>query len=260
MSIIAALGNSLEKLTIAAYESPERTGLGKTYEVMFNPTSYAFTYKNEYSASQCPSTSANQADYRGTKARNLSLKLIIDGSSATVGIARGLPAFLQPFDTVPQQVENFLDLTTRLYGDNTGSRYLRLQWGELQFECRVASVTVNYTLFDRSGVALRAELDVSFIEDVKKHPVGSAASTRLRSLRTMSGGLTLPLMSALVYTKPIHYVELAKANRLNSLRSVKPGTLLVCPPLSKKNIQKGKALARELASKVASSVASGAGV
>ncbi|MEL6555683.1 MAG: hypothetical protein AAFQ63_19810 [Cyanobacteria bacterium J06621_11] len=235
-TLLGARGKALEKLRIYAYENEERTGIPYIYEVMFNPESYSFTYVNTYNSSQCPSTSDNQADYTGTEPRDLKLKLIVDDTSAMAGLWSGKS--LRPMGkTVPQRVEDFLDLTTRLYGDSQGSRYLQLTWGEMEFDCRVKSVQVNYTLFNRKGVATRAELDVAFIEDVKKHPVGSAVSSGLTNVRTLWSGFSLPLLSAAIYAtanySANYYVQVARANRLNSLRGVKPGTRLVFPPVSK---------------------------
>ena len=53
-TVLGALrATTLEKLKIFAYLNPERQGFfAKTYEVMFNPESYSFTYTNDYQTSQ----------------------------------------------------------------------------------------------------------------------------------------------------------------------------------------------------------------
>ena len=141
-----------------------------------------------------------------TRSRNLSLKFTIDDSSATAGLFAGLSS-VGPFPrtTVQDRVEEFLDLTTRMDGEIHAPRYLRIEWGDLQFDCRLATVTVNYTLFSRNGIAMRAELDTVFIEDIeetKRLRAEGKSSPDLTHTRTVTGGDTLPLMAHRIYQDP----------------------------------------------------------
>ena len=69
-----------------------------------------------------------------------------------------------------QRIEDFLKLAFYMNGDTHEPNYLRVSWGDLNFSCRLSSVNINYTSFDRQGNALRAELDLQLIsdEDVNK--------------------------------------------------------------------------------------------
>ncbi|MBT9314479.1 CIS tube protein [Leptothoe spongobia] len=237
MTVLGALrGKTLEKLKILAYLNPERQGLfAKTYEVMFNPESYSFTYTNDYQTSQGINSSGLSAQYALTRSRNLSLKFTIDDSSATAGLFAGLSS-VGPFPrtTVKDRVEEFLDLTTRMDGEIHAPRYLRIEWGDLQFDCRLASVTVNYTLFSRSGIAIRAELDTVFIEDIeesKRLKEEGKSSPDLTHTRTVISGDTLPLMANRIYRDPNYYIQIAQANKLNNFRKLKPGSKLNFPPV-----------------------------
>lgn len=237
MNVLGAIrGKTLEKLKIVAYLNPERQGLfPDTHEVMFNPESYSFSYTNEYQKYQGINTSGRTARYSLTRSRQLSLKLIIDDSSATAGLFAGLSS-VGPFPrtTVHDRVEEFLNFTTRMDGDLHAPRYLRIEWGDLIFDCRLASVNVNYTLFSRSGIAIRAELDTVFIEDLeesKRLKEEGKNSPDLTHTRTITSGDTLPLMSDRIYHDPNYYIQIAQANRLNNFRKLKAGTVINFPPI-----------------------------
>lgn len=245
----------LEKLKIKAYLADKRQDggifyfLNKTYEVWFNPESYSFRYENQYQTYQGINTAGRTARYALTRSRTLSLKLILDDSSATSGVASGLSStsfgrtarrflFKKTPSTIHDQVEEFLDVAARMDGDIHAPRYLKLEWGDLIFDCRLQSVDVNYTLFNRSGMALRAELDVVFVEDLnpeKLAKISNKSSPDLTHTRTVTSGDTLPIMADRIYRDPSYYIRVAQANRLNNFRKLKPGTALTFPPVKNAN-------------------------
>ena len=230
----------LEKLKIKSFPTAKRqTGvfdfLVKSYEVMFNPESYSFKYENEFQKYQGTNTSGRTARYSLTRSRTLSLKFILDDSSATAGLLSGVSAIV-PFsrNTVYQQVEEFLDFTARMDGDLHAPKYLRLEWGDLIFDCRLQSVDVKYTLFNRSGVAIRAELKTLFIEDIeetKRLQQENKSSPDLTHTRTIASGDTLPLMTHRIYRDPTYYIQIAKVNKLNNFRKMTVGRKINFPPL-----------------------------
>ena len=231
---------SLEKLKIKSFPTAKRQEgvfdfLVKTHEVMFNPESYSFSYTNEYQKYQGINTSGRTARYSLTRSKQLSLKLILDDSSATAGLFAGLSS-VGPFsrETVHDRVEEFLNFTAHMDGNIHAPRYLRIEWGDLIFDCRLVSVNVNYTLFSRSGIAIRAELDTVFIEDLeesKRLKQDGKSSPDLTHTRTITSGDTLPLMSERIYNDPNYYIQIAQANRLSNFRKLKAGTVINFPPI-----------------------------
>ena len=233
----------LEKLTIKSFTTPERQSglfsfLVQTYQVMFNPESYGFKYENEYQKYQGINTAGRTARYAMTRSRTLNFKFIIDDSSATAGLLSGSPSLsLGPIvihKTVHDRVEEFLDLAGRMDGSIHEPRYLTLEWGELSFDCRLQAVDINYTLFDRSGTAIRAELDATFVEDLDPEKLAkqsNKSSPDLTHTRTVTSSDTLPLMAYQIYRDPAYYVRVAQANKLNHLRGLKAGSTLNFPPI-----------------------------
>ena len=241
MNVLGYLrSKTLEKLKIKSFPTAQRqegvfSFLIETYEVMFNPESYSFSYTNDYQKYQGINTSGRTAKYSLTRSRQLSLKLIIDDSSATAGLFAGLSS-VGPFPrkTVHDRVEEFLDFTARMDGELHAPRYLRIEWGDLLFDCRLESVNVSYTLFSRSGIAIRAELDTVFIEDLeesKRLKQENKSSPDLTHTRTVTTGDNLPLMTHRIYRDPSYYIKIAQANQLNNFRKLRSGEKLKFPPI-----------------------------
>ena len=80
-------------------------------------------------------------------------------------------------------------------GDIHEPNYLTVEWGDLTFSCRLESVNITYTNFERDGTPLRAELDVSLISDIeaeKRLREESMSSPDLTHSRVLRSGDTLP--------------------------------------------------------------------
>ncbi len=223
-----------EKLTIVSYDKPERTGKGEKFVAMFNPESYSLSYENVYSRAQGINTSGRAAQYAMSKPEKLNLKIILDSTGvSTFGLTNSIG---RGHDDVYKQVQHFLELTSHMDGEIHEPKYLTLKWGDLLFKCRLSSVTINYTLFNSSGIPLRAELDTSFFGDIEK-------SERLKNDRKSSPDLThyrvvgahdqLPLMCEKIYGAAQYYVEVAKVNNLDDFRNLKPGQEIYFPPIEK---------------------------
>ncbi|NEP49778.1 MAG: hypothetical protein F6K65_13565 [Moorea sp. SIO3C2] len=232
----------LEKLKIRVYKDGKRTGKGEdTFEVMFNPESYSLKYENVYQNKQGINTRGREAKYTLSKPRNLSLKLILDDTGVAdyggLGFAgASLLGNLLGTRDVYKQVDRFLKLTTFMDGKIHEPKYLKIEWGDLIFDCRLVSVNVKYTLFNRSGQPIRAELDTVFkgdLEDSKRIKLENKSSPDLTHTKTVKAGDKLPVMAQEVYGDSAYYIQLARANNVNNFRKLKTGTTIKLPPIEK---------------------------
>lgn len=217
----------LEKLKIYLYSKRRRTGVPEaSFEVMFNPESYVLRYENQYQETQGLNSSGVPLRYTLSKPTALSLKLIFDGTGVAIAGNKD----------VSQEVERFLQLTTQMDGEIHEPKFLKIEWGHLIFDCRLSAVTVRYTLFNRSGLPLRAELETEFvsdIEDSKRVKQENKSSPDLTHTRTVKAGDTLPLMARQIYGDPAYYLQLAQVNQLNNFRKLRIGSSLNLPPIEK---------------------------
>ena len=224
----------LKKVTFKAFTTNARSGrpIG-VFQAMYNPESFSQTYEIAYGKKQGFDSSGRPANYARSKPRHLQLRLIIDGS----GVDSFSPGNAQ---SVTQRVKSFIDLTYTMNGQIHEPNYLLVEWGGkedggLIFSCRLQSVTVNYTSFNRDGSPLRAELDVTLVSDrevQKRVRLEDKSSPDLTHMRTVKQGDTLPLLTKEIYGAATHYLHVAAYNHLDHFRELTPGQELHFPPLA----------------------------
>lgn len=224
----------LEKLTIRAFPNRRRSPLDETghFEAMFNPESWSQRFAISYGKDQGYNSSGKPVNYLRTKPSELKLKLVLDGTGASqYGFER-----LASSPSVGERVDKLLDLAYRMNGDIHEPTYLLVEWGDLTYSCRLGAIDVTYTSFDRSGKALRAELECTFIGDKavsKRMAQENKRSPDLTHVRTVVAGDTLPLLAKSIYGSSAHYLFVAEANGLDDFRDLRPGQRLVFPPLDR---------------------------
>ena len=228
----------LEKLKIKVYGNRLRNGLPQnTFTVMFNPASISMQHENVFHKFQGINTSGRQAMYSHSHSDRLTLDLVLDGTRVTdFGLVSlfGLGA-----KSVSEQIDQFLKLCFHMDGDIHEPKYLKIQWGNgvLQnFDCRLQSVDIEYTSFDRNGAPLHATLKTTFVEDIetaKRLRLEGKNSPDLSHTRVVKSGDTLPLLCKAIYGSSEHYLRVAQANNLHNFRDLTPGQTLTFPPLEK---------------------------
>lgn len=223
----------LEKLKIIAYKDPGRSTtdvVGKPFEAMFNPESFNQKYEILYSNQQSTNSTGREATYTFSKPSELRLKLVLDGSGVT---EMGIFQFGEQ-KKVSERVKDFLDLTFKMNGEIHQPNYLKVEWGTLIFSCRLESVDISYTSFNRDGTPLRAELDVSLISDIeveKRLTEENKNSPDLTHSRVVKNEDTLPLLCKEIYGSSVHYLKVARVNNLDDFRNLSPGQEIFFPPL-----------------------------
>jgi hypothetical protein len=240
------LGNlfKLAKLTIKAFKDIERQqpltgGLngGNTLEVMYNPETLSTRHANVFQSRRVVGSQVTPARWVHSPSRELSVNLVFDGTNVSyfgVEALFGIP-------TVTELVQAFLKLCFRIESESHEPAYLTLTWGSGVlgdgFECRLESVDIQYTAFDRDGSPLRAELAAKFVEAVdatKKSAQLRLASPDLTHRRVVKSGDTLPLLCREIYGSAEHYLRVAEVNRLDDFRCLEPGQELIFPPFARK--------------------------
>lgn len=235
------LTGKLEKLKITAYKDKKRqpqdmVNPNGTFTVMFNPTSLSTNYTNVYQSKQGINTMGAEAKYAFGRSKEVSFDIVLDGTGVTEA---GIFSIFGSPPTVPEQIKQFLELCFTLQGHPHQPYFLKIQWGqgELQdFDCRLMSVDIDYTLFESNGAPLHAVLKTRFREDTDSEKQAKQTWKRspdLTHTRLVKQGDTLPLLSKTVYGSSKYYLRLAQVNNLNNFRDLTPGMELIFPPLEK---------------------------
>mgnify|MGYP001363749433 CR=1 FL=1 len=235
------IGNlfKLAKLTIAAYENSERTtklGLINTLEVQYNPETLSIKHESVFQAKQGIATSSAQARFSHGRSKLLNVSLVFDGTKVGyfgVELLRHVPS-------VAERIKQFLDLCYKIQGETHEPSYLRLSWDKSVlgpgFDCRLQSVDINYTAFERDGSALHATLAAVFVEDLdpkKKASLDRLSSPDLTHRRVVRSGDTLPLLCREIYGSSAYYLQVAEVNGLDDFRELEPGQALIFPPFER---------------------------
>lgn len=221
----------LEKFKITGYDTADRNDLlAPTFEAQYNPTSFYWNHDIKLKPSRTIGASGQQQKYAYTEAPQLSVTLTLDGTNVD---AMGLFAFTSA--TVKDRVATFKKVAYTYRGKEHEPPYLRVSWGTLEeFDCRLSSFKVTYTLFDRDATPLRAEIAAKFRGDISPEKMAKLqqnSSPDLTHSRTVRLGDTLPLLTRDIYGSAQNYLDVARFNGLDDFRELTPGQEILFPPL-----------------------------
>lgn len=225
----------LSKLTIQSFKTGERKASNHPdIEVQFNPESLSVKHEVAFQTKQGIATSSAQARFSHARSKQLNVSLVFDGTQVD---SFGYELIFKPPKTVGKRIEEFLNACYNVDGDTHEPAYLRLSWDKSVlgpgFDCRLQSVDINYTAFDRDGSALHATLAAVFVQDIdpaKKAAIDKLSSPDLSHRRVVKAGDTLPLLCREIYGSAEHYLRVAEVNGLDDIRTLEIGRELLFPP------------------------------
>ena len=198
-------------------------------KVQLNPSSYNTDFKIEYAKRQAPGTSGKPVKFSKINQQKMDFELLFDDTGAVEPVAN-------PDLGVDAQLNKLKDLCLHYDGSRHRPRYLRLSWGNLIFKCCLETLNINYKLFNKEGIPLRAVARVSFLEFmrtdwmIKKQNDQSPDVTHIRKVKA---GDSLPLLCYEIYGDSKYYQAVAEANGLYNYRTLTPGQELRFPPIEK---------------------------
>jgi len=214
----------LTKMKIVAFKDPDYSSQVGEYDVLVNPENYKQKNEQQYSTSDTTNgSSAQTAKYKGGGSGMFELILFFDGTGI---ISKS---------KVDDQIKDIKDLIYKYNGDIHEPNYLRVYWGtQSLFQGRLKSWNVNYTMLDMDGSPLRAEATAVLIASVsakKKALEEKKNSSDLTHVRTVLDGDNLPLMCYRIYGDSSFYIKVAQHNGITNFRSIKPGDVIIFPPV-----------------------------
>lgn len=214
----------LTKLTIDAFTDIKfKKPAGVGWQALLNPTELSFSRKNRYTATQSTGESKPQQSFSGGEPDQVQIDLLLDGTGV-VG-ERG---------SIGPKLDELLKLT-RFQGETDQPYYVHAYWGRFSFRGILTQADVTYKLFDRGGEPLRATVKLSLKEALSAAETAAEAgrsSPDLYQTWMVEEGETLEAIAARVYGDPAYFRPLAAANRLPNPRGLRPGQLLMLPPLA----------------------------
>jgi nucleoid-associated protein YgaU len=225
----------LEKLKIFAFTDDKRKKEinGSPFEAMFNPQTISQTNSNLFKPGEAIGGATQNPIFIRTMPSDLRLNLLLDGT----GVEKmGLVNLFSRTETVQDRIKSFLAIAYQPQSATHEPSYLSVNWGDVSFNCRLTSITTNYTSFERNGSPLRAELDLTLTADddvAKQQSKAGFTSPDVSHARLVRGGDTLPLLTRDVYGSTAYVPSVARANGLDHIRGLQPGQTLIFPPLAR---------------------------
>jgi hypothetical protein len=231
----------LVKLTILPFDDSKTVQAGPPsgppFIVQFNPETYTDTTEIELAPTEPAHGDAGQeAKFKAIKPKTFTMDLLLDGTgySPAPPPAGALDAVAPSSGlSVVAQIEHF-KATTGFSGNVHRPRYLLLVWGKLIATCVLESFSIAYKLFTAEGLPLRATISASFKEhkdNLQAELEKNLASPDIQHAHVVLENELLPTVVNGVYKTPLHYIAVAAANRLDTVRRIEPGATLLLPPL-----------------------------
>lgn len=200
---------------------------GEDFTIPVNPESYSQAYKIELKEKPAGGNQGSAPEYKFTSPEELKLEFTLDNTGTIEGnVYDGTP--------VPKQVEKLLATVYKMQGEAHRPSILKIQWGSFfTFDCVLSSLDINYVLFKPNGEPLRAKVSASFkqyTEPQIRSRQENKKSPDLTRVIKVADGDTLPNLSYKSYGTPKYYPQVAYANKLMSIRTLRTGDDLVFPP------------------------------
>lgn len=208
----------LAKATVQILEG-ENAGTG--IPVLFNPTEYSLEISNNFQASAPPGLSNPILQFVNGNSDTLSMELFFDtwtdSQRSDVSVLTDLFASLLRIDSkthAPPRVE--------------------FRWGRLIFKAVIEKLSQRFTMFLSDGTPVRATLNVAFkqfrplAEQLITPRRNSADKTKRR---VVSSDNSIWLLADSEYGDPRDWRLIARKNHVSDPRAIRPGVVLVVPPL-----------------------------
>jgi hypothetical protein len=202
--------------------------LGVPFLAMFNPENISITESLDWNESAAVGQAGVDPVYQRINPRKFTIELTLDGTGVNTNGVK-IP--------VTAQVLLFRAATTSVEGLIHRPPYLLLQYGLFICNCILNSSVVNYTMFDMTGLPIRAKITAEFTErtpNTLSSILSMLSSPDLTHTIQVKEWDLLPLLTYQVYNNQNYYLQVAKVNKLKNFRKLAAGTTLVFPPIAKK--------------------------
>lgn len=229
----------VEKMQIQAFSdaTESRQPVTEPYTFLVNPSTYTERFAVQYNEDQAPGTSGTELKYQGQSPDDWEFELLIDGTGVVKDASAlniSLIGDVSPVD-VTAEIAKLKAATVDVNSSIHRNAYLVVSWGNRDvFKGSLTSLDLNYKLFKPDGTPLRVIATVrlrAWISDEERTRKDSLQSPDITHERIMKAGDKFALMGYRIYNDSRYYMDVARANGLNSFRKIPVGRALKFPPL-----------------------------
>ena len=211
----------LAKAKIQALEGEHK---GKPVEVLFNPTEYSLDLSNTFQASSPPGLNNPILQFVNGNSAALTMDLFFD--TWTDG-GRGDVTLLT------ERIAALL----RIDGSTHAPPRVEFRWGMIAFKAVIEKLSQRFTMFLSDGTPVRATLNVTFkqyrpLAEQLIDPRRNSPDKTKR--RVVTADDSIWLLADREYGDPREWRVIARRNGIDDPRAIRPGAVLVVPPLDEK--------------------------
>ena len=219
------------KMGSATLQIETSKGKYEKFECQFNPADYTINARGTITKLDTLNTKTSKQQTGAESTRTLSLTLYFDTSASKVLLPDGSVQQNKAKDV--STYTNKLLSIVHVSGDLHRMPKVIFTWGPLSFSGKAESVNVHYTMFEQSGMPVRAEVNLSIQREydsteVKKDPPSSPDRTKCIVL---TGDRDIWSIAEAEYGSASYWREIANANGIRNPLNIPIGTYLKVPAL-----------------------------
>lgn len=222
-------GNALLKIESA-------TGVESTFVCQFNPDQYHIKTRGKFAKIERQGEDSPIVQFMGGSSAVMDLKLYFD-TSTSYEIKTGM-IFVKPKKEKAKDVSVYtkkLMSLVRIEGKVHRPPLVTFWWGPVRFSGFVENVDVNYTMFEKGGTPVRAEVSLNIVS-VDLEPLDTAKLSVKESpdrskCITMTSDSSLWDIAEREYGDASYWREIARENNILNPLEVSAGTQLKIPAL-----------------------------
>jgi len=187
----------------------------------FNPAEYQLQKTNNFAEIAIPGLESPPIQFIRGASEKLTAEVVVDTSDTLEDVRV----------KYVNAIRNLMNLDRELHAPPI----VRLAWDTEVFRGVLESLTVTYTLFDPSGIPLRAKLSLALKEyrpvdiQIKQNPTSSPDYAKTYVVQR---GDTLSGIAYAYYRDASVWRNIAENNQIEDPRTIAPGTVLQLPSLS----------------------------
>jgi hypothetical protein len=190
---------------------------GEEIKVLFNPNEYIAEKSNTFAEVGFPGLEAPLLQFVKGGAKTLSMELFFDSYEEGEDVR----------EKYLESLLNLLEINSRTHAPPV----CEFKWGSsLSFTAILEKASVKYTMFLSDGKPVRATANVTFKEFFTESKVKRESADHTKTWLVKEGE-TLSFIAWQVYGDPAKWRPIARTNRIENPRKLKPGIRLVIPKL-----------------------------
>ncbi len=196
---------------------------GPPFIVPFNPETFTISNEIEHAAEPVAGSNGSENKFHKVKEREFSFDIFLDGTGAS-GPKLPVQALIKAFE-----------LSMGVIGNLHMPNYFLISWGPRVLKAVLNKYTINYKLFSPEGMPLRAVISTEWKESVSKggrEMLLNLLSPDVTHHHTVLADENLSQLSYETYKEEKYYMEVARTNGLDNVRSLTPGQNLELYPLA----------------------------